>query len=29
MVCSFITSAEYQQRFGSEVTRTNRDCQQP
>ncbi|MEA2173695.1 MAG: hypothetical protein QOD00_1287 [Blastocatellia bacterium] len=26
MVCSFITSAEYQQRFGSVVTRTNRDC---
>jgi subtilisin family serine protease len=26
MVCSFITSAEYQLRFGSTVTRTNRDC---
>jgi uncharacterized repeat protein (TIGR01451 family) len=26
MVCSFITSAEYQQRFSSIVTRTNRDC---
>jgi uncharacterized repeat protein (TIGR01451 family) len=26
MVCSFITSAEYQQRFSSVVTRTNRDC---
>jgi hypothetical protein len=28
MVCSFITSAEYQLRFGSSVTRTNRDCSQ-
>jgi subtilisin family serine protease len=27
MVCSFITSAEYQLRFGTTVTRTNRDCQ--
>lgn len=27
MVCSFITSPEYQLRFGSSVTRTNRDCQ--
>jgi hypothetical protein len=26
MVCAFITSAEYQHRFGSIVTRTNRDC---
>jgi subtilisin family serine protease len=26
MVCSFITSAEYQLRFGSTVTHTNRDC---
>jgi hypothetical protein len=26
MVCAFITSAEYQHRFGSTVTRTNRDC---
>jgi hypothetical protein len=26
MVCSFITSKEYQERFGSTVTRTNRDC---
>jgi uncharacterized repeat protein (TIGR01451 family) len=26
MVCSFITSAEYQQRFSSIVTRTNREC---
>jgi hypothetical protein len=26
MVCAFITSAEYQQRFGTSVTRTNRDC---
>jgi uncharacterized repeat protein (TIGR01451 family) len=26
MVCSFITSAEYQQRFSSIVTRTNHDC---
>jgi len=28
MVCAFITSAEYQQRFGSSVTRTNADCGQ-
>ncbi len=28
MVCSFITSAEYQLRFGPSVTRTNRDCAQ-
>jgi subtilisin family serine protease len=27
MVCSFITSAEYQLRFGQTVTRSNRDCQ--
>jgi uncharacterized repeat protein (TIGR01451 family) len=26
MVCAFITSAEYQQRFGSGITRTNQDC---
>jgi hypothetical protein len=26
MVCSFITSREYQERFGSSVTRTNKDC---
>ncbi len=26
MVCSFITSAEYQLRFGTQVTRANRDC---
>ncbi len=26
MVCSFLTSAEYQQRFSSVVTRSNRDC---
>jgi hypothetical protein len=26
MVCAFLTSAEYQQRFGASVTRTNRDC---
>jgi hypothetical protein len=28
MVCSFITSTEYQERFGNEVSRSNRDCQQ-
>ncbi len=28
MVCGFITSTEYQVRFGNEVTRSNRDCQQ-
>jgi len=28
MVCSFITSAEYQLRFGSVATRSNRDCMQ-
>jgi photosystem II stability/assembly factor-like uncharacterized protein len=28
MVCSFITSAEYQLRFDSSITRTNRDCSQ-
>jgi hypothetical protein len=27
MVCSFITSAEYQFRFGGAVNRSNRDCQ--
>jgi hypothetical protein len=26
MVCAFITSAEYQLRFGAIVTRSNRDC---
>jgi hypothetical protein len=26
MVCAFITSVEYQMRFGSAVTRTNQDC---
>ena len=28
MVCAFITSAEYQLRFGTSITRTNRDCSQ-
>jgi hypothetical protein len=28
MVCSFITSSEYQQRFSSVVTRSNADCPQ-
>jgi hypothetical protein len=28
MVCAFITSAEYQHRFGASVTRTDRDCGQ-
>jgi parallel beta-helix repeat protein len=28
MVCAFITSSEYQHRFGTIVTRTNRDCSQ-
>ena len=28
MVCSFITSAEYQNRFSSVVTHTNADCPQ-
>ena len=28
MVCSFITSAEYQLRFGSVVTHSNRECPQ-
>ena len=28
MVCSFITSTEYQLRFGSVVTRSNSDCGQ-
>jgi len=27
-VCAFLTSAEYQHRFGSTVTRTDRDCGQ-
>lgn len=26
MVCAFLTSAEYQQRFGSSITRTDQDC---
>ena len=26
MVCAFITSTEYQQRFGSAITRSNADC---
>ena len=26
MICSFITSTEYQLRFGSQVTRSNNDC---
>jgi uncharacterized repeat protein (TIGR01451 family) len=26
MVCAFVTSGEYQQRFGSAITRTNSDC---
>jgi hypothetical protein len=26
MVCAFITSAEYQQRFSSVVTHTNSEC---
>jgi hypothetical protein len=29
MVCAFITSAEYQLRFGSVVSRTNAECVQP
>ena len=28
MVCAFLTSAEYQQRFGAAITRTNQDCSQ-
>jgi len=28
MVCAFLTSAEYQERFGAAVTRTNSDCAQ-
>ena len=28
MVCAFVTSAEYQLRFGPYITRTNRDCAQ-
>jgi len=28
MVCAFLTSAEYQLRFGSSITRTNQDCGQ-
>jgi len=26
MVCAFVTSAEYQQRFGAAVTRTDAEC---
>jgi hypothetical protein len=26
MVCAFITSAEYQQRFSAAVTRANSEC---
>jgi Tol biopolymer transport system component len=26
MICAFLTSTEYQQRFGSAITRTNMDC---
>jgi hypothetical protein len=26
MVCAFLTSTEYQQRFGTSITRSNRDC---
>lgn len=26
MVCAFLTSAEYQRRFGTTVTRTDREC---
>jgi YVTN family beta-propeller protein len=29
MVCAFITSTEYQQRFGPGITRTNADCANP
>lgn len=28
MVCSFLTSTEYQQRFGNAITRSNQDCGQ-
>lgn len=28
MVCSFLTSTEYQRRFGTAVTRSNQDCSQ-
>jgi hypothetical protein len=28
MVCSFITSSEYQHRFGKVATRSNADCDQ-
>jgi hypothetical protein len=28
MICSFITSREYQERFGPVVTRSNADCSQ-
>jgi hypothetical protein len=26
LVCSFITSSEYQSRFGSQISRSNADC---
>jgi Domain of unknown function (DUF4214) len=26
MICAFLTSAEYQHRFSSVITRTNADC---
>ncbi len=29
MVCAFLTSTEYQQRFGSVITRSNADCANP
>ena len=28
MVCAFLTSTEYQLRFGTSITRTNQDCSQ-
>ena len=28
MVCSFLTSTEYQLRFGTAITRSNQDCSQ-
>ncbi|HEY0404104.1 MAG TPA: DUF4214 domain-containing protein, partial [Pyrinomonadaceae bacterium] len=28
MVCAFLTSNEYQSRFGSVITRSNQDCAQ-
>ena len=27
MVCAFVTSGEYQLRFGSQITHTNQECQ--